>query len=447
MSEKILHIDAGDFDRAVLQGDRVVVDFYSTECPPCEALASKFEALAELYGDDVRFVKIFRQGNRELAESLGVTSSPTVLFYKQGRRVGEVLTGGIKRARLAANLNALLPPERVERIEREVNPVTTTCDVLILGGGPAGLTAGIYAAQAKLRTLLVDNKLPGGWVTTTHQVSNYPGFAEPVAGFMLAHLMAEQARAAGVEFRAAVDVTGVDLHRRTVTVDGLETVKARKIIISTGSSPRPLGVPGELEYQGKGISYCATCDAKYYQDREVVVVGGGNSAIEESLFISRFAETITVVHQFDRLQAHRSLQEKALADSRIRFLFEREPREFARRDGRMLVTMEELRTGRMERLETDGVFIFAGTKPNLELFGGLLELDRHGYVKTDRNMRTNIDHVYAVGDIRSKEFRQITTAVSDGTIAAMSATRELEPATELDPAAVQRAGQDEAQSR
>jgi thioredoxin reductase (NADPH) len=428
VSEKILHIDARDFESAVLQGERVVVDFYSTECPPCEALASKFEGLAELYGEDVRFVKIFRQGNRELAESLGVTSSPTVLFYDGGRRVGEVLTGGIKRARLAENLNALLPPQRVRQIEAEVRPVATECDLLILGGEPAGLTAGIYAAQAKLRTLLIDNQLPGGWVTTTHQVSNYPGFAEPVSGFMLAHLMAEQARAAGVELRAAVDVTAVDLHGRTVTVDGLETVRARKIIISTGSSPRPLGVPGEHEHRGKGISSCATCDAKYYQDRDVVVVGGGNSAIEESLFISRFAGRITVVHQFDRLQAHRALQEKALADPKIRFLFEREPREFARRNGRMLVMVEELPTGRMERLETDGVFIFAGTRPNLELFGGLLELDQYGYVKTDRNMRTNIDHVYAVGDIRSKEFRQITTAVSDGTVAAMTVARELEPA-------------------
>lgn len=427
MSEKIVHIDAQDFDRTVLQGGRVVVDFYSTECPPCEALASKFEGLAGLYGGDVRFVKIFRQGNRELAESLGVTSSPTVLFYDQGRRVGETLTGGVKRAQLIRNLNALIPPERAGEIERGMKPVSTDCDVLILGGGPAGLTAGIYAAQAKLRTMLIDNKLPGGWVTTTHQVSNYPGFSEPVAGFMLAHHMSEQAKAAGVEFRSAVDITGVDLDARAVTVDGLETIRARKIVISTGSSPRPLGVPGELEHRGKGISYCATCDAKYYQDREVIVVGGGNSAIEESLFIGRFARRITVVHQFDHLQAHRALQEKVFADPKIEFLFEHEPREFAGRDGRMQVTAEVLRTGQMKRLDTDGVFIFAGTMPNLELFDGLLELDRWGYVKTDWNMRTSIDHVFAVGDIRSKEFRQITTAVSDGTIAAMTAARDLEP--------------------
>jgi thioredoxin reductase (NADPH) len=431
MSEKIRYINAAQYDEEVKQADRVVVDFYSTECPPCEALASKYEGLAELYGDDVKFIKIFRQENRDLAESLGVTSSPTVLFYENGEQVGDTLRGGIKRADLIRNLDALLPEQRTAQIKEGIKPVHTTCDVLIIGGGPAGLTAGIYSAQAMLDTILVDVALPGGWVTTTHQVSNYPGYVDPIQGFMLSHNMTEHAKAAGVKFRPAVDVTRVDLESREIEVDGFETISAERIVIATGSSPRPIGVKGEKEYRGKGISYCATCDAKYYQDRDVIVIGGGNSAIEESLFISRFARKITIVHQFDHLQANKMLQEKAFASEKIEFVWEHEPREFVKNGAAVNeVVVEDLKTGELKRMGCDGVFIFAGTQPNLELFNGDFELDSWGYIETDEDMRTNVPNVFVVGDIRSKKYRQITTAVSDGTIAAMAIAKELETSTQ-----------------
>ena len=178
MAEKISEITADQFEQTVLQAEKAVVDFYSTECPPCEALAAKYEGLSMLYGDDIVFVKIFRQENRELAEKLGVTGSPTVLFYKNGERTGDTLTGGIKRKDLMRNLDALLPAERASEIHGAIKPVRTETDVLILGGGPAGLTAGIYLGQAHIDTILVDTALPGGYVSTTHQVSNYPGFIE-----------------------------------------------------------------------------------------------------------------------------------------------------------------------------------------------------------------------------------------------------------------------------
>jgi thioredoxin reductase (NADPH) len=429
MAEKIKYINAAQFEDEVLKGDKVVVDFYSTECPPCEALAAKYEGLSELYGDDIRFIKIFRQENRELAESLGVTSSPTVLFYDRGKRVGDTLTGGIKRADLVKNLDALIPAQRAAEIKRAIKPVHTECDVLILGGGPAGLTAGIYSAQALLDTIVVDIALPGGWVTTTHQVSNYPGFIDPIQGFMLSHQMSEHAKAAGVKFRPAADVTAVDLKKKKILVDGYETISAKKIIIATGSSPRPLGVKGEKEYRGKGISYCATCDAKYYEDRDVIVIGGGNSAIEESLFISKFARKITIVHQFDHLQANKMLQEKILNLDKVNFVWEHEPREFVKNgDSVNEVVVEELKTGKMKTLKCDGVFIFAGTQPNLELFNGDFNLDQWGYMETDEDMHSSIPDVFVVGDIRSKKYRQITTAVSDGTVAAMAIARELESA-------------------
>lgn len=430
MSGNISYINESQFESSVLNGGNVILDFYSTECPPCEALAAKFEPLSEIYGNDVAFIKIFRQENRALAERLGVISSPTVLFYKNGTETGSRLSGGIKRSDLVKNLELLLKPERARELRSKIKPIETDCDILILGAGPTGLTAGIYAAQAKVKTILVDQALPGGQVTTTHMVSNYPGFEKPVQGFMLTHLMTEQAKNAGVEFRQAVDVTDVDLNAKTIVVDGFETIRARKIIIATGSSYRELNIPGEAEYKGKGISYCATCDAKYYEGKDVVVIGGGNSAVEESLFITKFARTVTIIHQFDKLQANREAQEKAFANEKIQFIFEHEPRAFEKLpDGTMNITVEDLKTGSRKSLHADGVFIFAGMKPNIGLFNGSLALDTWGYVAADELLRTNVSGVYVAGDIRSKPYRQITTAVADGTIAAITAVKELEIAS------------------
>ncbi|MEJ5363325.1 MAG: FAD-dependent oxidoreductase [Spirochaetota bacterium] len=424
MSEKIKYINASQFEKEVLHGGNVIVDFYSTECPPCEALAAKFEPLSEIFGDDITFIKIFRQENRALAESLGVTSSPTVLFYQNGREIGTRLSGSIKRSELLDNIKLLLPHERFSRLLSAIQPITTYTDILIVGAGPAGLTAGIYAAQAKLKTIIVDTQLPGGQVQNTHMVSNYPGFAKPVEGFMLMHYMSEQAKEAGCEYRVAVDVSKINLKERYVVIDDIETIYAQKIIIATGTSYRELHIPGEGEYKGKGISYCATCDAKYYEDKHVVVIGGGNSAIEESLFIAKFAKQITIVHQFDKLQANKEAQEKAFANSKISFMFSHEPRAFIKDDDSMIVEVENLKNGARKRIACDGVFIFVGLKPNL--IQDDVKTDSNGYIITDEFMHTSIPHVFAAGDIRSKPYRQITTAVSDGTIAAITAAKELE---------------------
>jgi thioredoxin reductase (NADPH) len=429
MSDHIQYITSEDFETEVLKGGNVALDFYSTECPPCEALAAKFEPLSEIYGNDVKFIKIFRQENRELAKRLGVSSSPTLLFFRNGDRVGEQLTGGIKRSAIVRNLELLLTKERAEELRSQSKPLTTECDVIILGAGPAGLATAIYTAQAKLKTLVVDRELPGGQVKVTHLVSNYPGFSEPITGYELMHHMSEQAKAAGAQFRTAVDITEVDLPGKRIVVDGIETIRAKKIIIATGSSPRVLGVKGEREYRGQGISYCATCDAKYYEGKDVVVIGGGNSAIEESLFITKFARSVTIVHQFDKLQANKTAQEKAFANPKIKFVFEHEPREFVKEGTSVRkVVVEDLRTKQLKTIECDGVFVFAGMTPNLEDFATSFELDQWGYIKTDANAHTSIRDVYAVGDVASKAFRQITTAVSDGTIAAITVSKELETA-------------------
>jgi thioredoxin reductase (NADPH) len=237
--------------------------------------------------------------------------------------------------------------------------------------------------------------------------------------------MSEQTKRCGTSYKVAVDVTHVDLEKKEIVLDQFETIKAKKIIIATGTSPNLLNIPGEQELKGNGISYCATCDAKYYVDKEVVVIGGGNSAIEEAEFISKFASKVTIVQQFDKLQANMQAQEKAFANNKIRFMMECEPRSFIKKDGKLISQIEEIKTGINKEIVADGVFIFIGMRPNLEMISDIVERDKWGYIKADEDMKTNIDGIFAVGDVISKKYRQITTAIADGTIAAIAITREM----------------------
>lgn len=419
-------INTAEFEKEVLQNDRVVLDFFSTECPPCEALASKYEDLSHLYGNDIRFLKIYRQQNRELAEKLGVRSSPTLLFFEKGKEVGSRLTGGIKRSEIIQNLDKMLPDNRVKEIKSQIKPSVSEFDVIILGAGPGGLTAGLYLCQSKINTVLIDIALPGGHVSTTHEVSNYPGFIEPQAGYMLSHNMSEQTKLCGTIYKVAVDITKVDLRKKEVVIDEYETVKAKRIIIATGTTPNSTGAPGEKELKGKGISYCATCDAKYYNDKDVIVIGGGNSAVEESEYITRFAKKLTIVHQLDRLTANKQAQDKVFRNPRIDIIFNSEPRAFIKEGDKIVTEIENLKSGERQKLTSDGVFIFIGMKPNISLFGDKPDLDQWGYIKTNDDRLTSLEGVYAVGDVISKKYRQITTAVADGTIAAMAIAKEME---------------------
>jgi len=419
-------INAIDFEKEVLNGAKVVVDFYSTECAPCEALAPKFDAMAELYGEKIKFLKIFRQGNRELATELGVSSSPTLLFFDHGKQIADTISGGIKKSEIIERLDKMLTTEEVTAIKSNQKQTVSEYDVAILGGGPAGLTAGLYLGQAKIKTVLIDPALPGGYMGITHQVSNYPGFIEAQPGFMLAHYMSEQTKQTGIDFKVAVDITSVDLLKKEIVIDELETIRAKKIIIATGTTPNTMNAPGEKEYKGKGISYCATCDAKYFVDKEVTVIGGGNSAVEEALFITKFASKVTMIHQFDKLTANQTAIEQLQANDKITVMYEHEPRGFEKRGNIMITTIEDLKTKEVKELESDGVFVFIGFKSNVAVLGENLPAMNHwGYILTDEDMKTNIPDVFAIGDIISKKYRQITTAVADGTIAAITISKEL----------------------
>jgi len=419
-------INAIDFEKEVLNGGKVVVDFYSTECAPCEALAPKFDAMAELYGEKIKFIKVFRQGNRELATELGVSSSPTLLFFENGKQVTGSISGGIKKSEIMERLDAMLTSEEIVAIKANQKPIVSEYDVAILGGGPAGLTAGIYLGQAKIKTVLIDQALPGGYMGITHQISNYPGFTDPQPGYMLAHYMSEQAKSSGIDFKVAVDISSVDLKKKEILIDELETIKAKKIIIATGTSPNPMNIPGEKEYKGKGISYCATCDAKYFDNKDVVVIGGGNSAVEESLLITKFAKSVTIVHRSDILKANKIAMENIMSHPKIKVLYGHHPCSFERQGDKMVTTIKNIKTNELSQLISNGVFVFIGLKSNVEVFGNYLpESDQWGYLITDEEMRTNIPDVFAIGDIISKKYRQITTAVADGTIAAITITKEV----------------------
>ena len=320
----------------------------------------------------------------------------------------------------------MLKAEKVREIQSVIKPTVSEFDAIVLGGGPGGLTAGLYLCQSKINTVLIDIALPGGQVLNTHEVSNYPGFIEPLPGFMLSHSMSEQTKLCGTVYKVAVDITKVDLDKKEVVIDEFETIRAKRIVIATGTTPNLTGAAGEKELKGKGISYCATCDAKYFDDREVVVIGGGNSAVEESEYITRFASKVTIVHQFDKLTANKQAQDKIFRNRKVSIIYDNEPRAFTKEDDKIITEIENVKTGIRQKIVSDGVFIFIGMKPNTRLFDGKLETDRWGYIITDEDRHTSLPGIYAVGDVVSKKYRQITTAVADGTIAAMSIAKELD---------------------
>jgi thioredoxin reductase (NADPH) len=300
-------------------------------------------------------------------------------------------------------------------------------DLVVVGAGPAGLAAAIYAARARIRTLVVDESVPGGQVKTTHKVSNYPGFPEDISGKELAGAMATQALRFGARIAKATEITSHDLGgpEKRLVLDEEEEVVAPAVIVATGARPRELGLPGEPRFKGRGISWCATCDGAYFDGKDVHVIGGGNSAVEESLFLTQFARSVTIVHQFEEFQAEPASVQEALANPKIRTLLAHEPRAFHGETALERLEVEDLATKERKVLPTDGVFIFVGMQPRTDLLKPYLQLAPGGYVETNDSMETSVPGLYAAGDLRVKRFRQITTAVADGTIAALAAQKYL----------------------
>src|SRR5215217_2207160 len=295
--------------------------------------------------------------------------------------------------------------------------------VVIIGSGPAGLTAALYAARANLEPLVIRGLQPGGLIATTSEVENYPGFVEGVGGFDLADNMEKQAARFGTQFMDAL-VEQVDFSERPfkLTIDSGEIVTADTVIISTGASPRHLGVPGEELLANRGVSYCATCDGFFFRNKRVVVVGGGNSALDEGLFLTRYVEELVIVHRRDALRADPILQERAFSNPKVRFIWDSTVSQILGENGVTGVAIKNLKTGDEYTFATDGVFPYIGHVPNTWIFKGKLDLDQNGYIIADERTRTKIPGVFAAGDVVDHVYRQAITAAGDGCKAAMEAT-------------------------
>jgi thioredoxin reductase (NADPH) len=303
----------------------------------------------------------------------------------------------------------------------------TTYDVIIIGGGPAGLTAGLYTSRARLNTLLVERMILGGQVMTTTKVENYPGFPGGIDGPDLVARFHEHCQEFGLQ------VTNGEVQKledqgdfKAVTVDGKE-LRARAVIVTTGAEPRKLGIPGEKEFAGRGVSYCATCDGAFFRDVPVAVIGGGDTAAEEAIFLTRFASKVFLVHRRDQLRATKALQERVLANPKIEVVWSHVPEEvLADQRGVNELRLVSVPTGEKRSLAVEGVFFAIGVIPKAHFLADVLELNQEGYILTDDECRTSLPGVFAAGDVRSKILKQIATAVGDGAVAAIAAEKYLE---------------------
>ena len=304
-------------------------------------------------------------------------------------------------------------------------------DVIVIGAGPAGLSAALYAGRARLKTLVVEKKKEGGQIALTSEVENYPGCVEGESGPTLIDRMYNQAKHFGAEF-VYDEIESVDLQGSIKQLNGKKDVyKSKAVIVATGASSRPIGCPGEKEFIGKGVSYCATCDGSFFEDFDIYVVGGGDTAVEEAMYLTKFGRSVTIIHRRDELRAAKSIQDKAFKNPKIKFMWNTIVKEL-KGDG-ILNTMvvENVKTREQTTIVADeedmtfGVFGFIGSIPKTDIFKDILTLD-HGYIVTDENMKTNIDGVFAAGDVRVKSLRQVVTAASDGAIAAVQAEKYIE---------------------
>ncbi|HOI93740.1 MAG TPA: thioredoxin-disulfide reductase [Syntrophobacter fumaroxidans] len=301
-------------------------------------------------------------------------------------------------------------------------------DIAIIGGGPAGLTAGLYAARARLKVLLLERMGFGGQLLTYEKVDNYPGFPEGIGAFGLSELISAQALKFGLVTRNA-EVTDLLVNEpiKVVRLADAELL-AKTVVIASGASPNKLGVRGESEYTGRGVSYCAVCDAPFYRNQEVAVVGGGDTAIEEAIYLTKFASRVHVIHRRDQLRATRIIQERALQNDRISFILSSVVTEIkgSGEQGVDRLTIREAKGTKTNELAVNGVFVFVGIQPNSGFVPTEVDRDVFGFIRTDQEMKTSVPGVFAAGDVRVKELRQIVTAVGDGATAAFNAGRHIE---------------------
>jgi thioredoxin reductase (NADPH) len=296
-------------------------------------------------------------------------------------------------------------------------------DAIVVGGGPAGLTAGIYLSRARVKTLILNEGTVGGQMILTHEIANYPG-VESINGFQLANIMKNQAKKFGCDLQSNITIASMQLEGdlKTITLTNGKSFQSKVVILTPGGKPRTLGVPGESKFKGRGISYCATCDGDFFTDKEIVVVGGGNSALEEAVSLTKYATKVTIVHQFDHFQAFEYAVEEARQHPKIQFIMESTIAAFHGDENLDHVDILNLKTNAITPFKTDGVFIFIGYVANTESLKGTVTMNEWGEIVVNSDMETNLPGVFAAGDCIAKRYRQVTTAVGEGTVAALAAS-------------------------
>ena len=421
MSSRIQYLNAEQFEAEVLKSSKpVIVDFFSDDCPPCDVLAPIYEKMAEKYGDYIKFVKIMRQENRELALSLGVTGSPTVLFFQDGMEVGSRLNGfltkPVVRKAIEEILGSVLPAAEMQRVD---------CDLLILGGGPAGLSAAIYAGRAKLNTVIVEEGICGGQAGSTSHIANYPGTPGAIDGKELVRNMKEQAVSFGTRIDDLKEIFEVKLTDPVKYVRTEDTEYfAKALIIATGARPRALDAIGAVERKGRGVHYCATCDGAMYEGMNVIVVGGGSAALEEAVYLTKFADHVTIIHRRDEFRGAVTELEAAMANEKITVLTNKIVTEVIGGEHILdAAVIKDVKTGETEHMKVDGAFVYVGNEPQTQMFRDQVRVNDQGYVTAGEDTKTSVAGVFAAGDVRTKEIRQVVTAASDGSTAAIMAER------------------------
>ena len=407
----ILNMNAESYRKFTQAKQPVMVEFSAPWCVYCRRLAPALESVAEEYRDMLVFGAVNIDDEPELAQSEKIEVVPTLLIYQNGQVLGSIVAPE-SRAQLVAFIE-----ETLQHREQEANITEHIYDMIVVGGGPGGYTAALYAARAGLDTVILEKLSAGGQMALTEQIDNYPGFEDGIDGFSLGEKMKRGTERFGVETKLA-EVLSLDL---SGTVKKAETSEgplfARIIVLATGAGPRELGIEGEQELIGKGVNYCAACDGMFYKNKTVVIAGGGNTAAADALILSRICKKVIVVHRRDTLRATKIYHEPLMKAENVEFRWDSEIIELLHNEKVIGIRLRNVKTGEETTLACDGVFVSIGRKPSSELVKDQVEVDPAGYIIADESTRTNIPGVFAVGDVRTKALRQVVTAVADGATA------------------------------
>ena len=407
----ILNMNAESYRKFTQAKQPVMVEFSAPWCVYCRRLAPALESVAEEYRDTLVFGAVNIDDDPELAQSEKIEVVPTLLIYQNGQVLGSIVAPE-SRAQLVAFIE-----ETLQHREQEANITEHIYDMIVVGGGPGGYTAALYAARAGLDTVILEKLSAGGQMALTEQIDNYPGFEDGIDGFSLGEKMKRGTERFGVETKLA-EVLSLDLSGTVKKAETSESpLLARTIVLATGAGPRELGIEGEQELIGKGVNYCAACDGMFYKNKTVVIAGGGNTAAADALILSRICKKVIVVHRRDTLRATKIYHEPLMKAENVEFRWDSEIIELLHDEKVIGIRLRNVKTGEETTLACDGVFVSIGRKPSSELVKDQVEVDPAGYIIADESTRTNIPGVFAVGDVRTKALRQVVTAVADGATA------------------------------